>query len=814
MKGDAKLIVSFLDGTDKRFIIPVYQRNYDWGIDNCKRLFDDVEKIIQTNRKSHFIGSIVVTTDDSHNEFLIIDGQQRITTISLLFLAMCHLMDEGLVEVERDKLRDKIYKTYLTDEFANVGDEIKLVPVKEDKIALEKLFYDLDDCIKDSNMTLNYEYLKGRLMNTSYTMDEIYHAIEKLVIIDISLNNEDDPQLIFESINSTGLELSEGDKIRNFILMGLEKNLQVRYYDLYWHKIELNTDYKVDLFIRDYLSLKTTKISNMKKVYFTFKEYIDEFGSEDIEDDLKDIYEYSKRYKILVEANSKNSELNWIIYRLNKLETSITRPYFLEVLKLYEEGLLSDDEVVQVFSIVENYIFRRAICGVPTGALNKIFATLQKDILKLDGGINEYADKLTYIITTKKDSGIFPKDFEFAEDFRNKNIYTMRNNSKKYYFERLENYGTIETKDVWAHLENGDYSIEHIMPQTLSTQWKEELKKDGDPVEISEEWLHKAANLTLTGYNSRYSNSTFAQKRDTKNGFKDSGLRMNAWIAKQDKWGIRELEKRTQILEERIIDIWKYPKTKYVPSVEPQDYITLEDDVDLTGKKLSKVAFKGAEKYVDNWVGMYEYILTLLHGENKAVLKKLAYSKKDSIPDNCFDVVPDRFNNYRKLDEDLFFNTNNSTEAKQYILRQLLPMFGEDPEDLIIYLRSEGEHKEVIDKTEEVKDVEETTDTTTEDGDYLIFHNLHNTAFLKVYDRKHCIVLKGAKLEKIKPSLSESLVELRKELTYKGLIDNKGILYKDEEFTSPSGAGAFVSGRSTSGNEYWLNDDVKMDEVE
>lgn len=815
MKGEAKYILSFLDGADKRFIIPVYQRNYDWGIDNCKRLFDDLEKIIEFKRKSHFIGSVVITTDDSHNEFLVIDGQQRITTIMLLFLAMCHLIDTDQVKVENKQLRAKIFETYLTDKFADVDNQIKLVPVKEDKEALDRLFNNLDDCIENSNMTINYEYLRGRLINTNYTMDEIYFAIAKLTIIDISLTSEDDPQLIFESINSTGLELTEGDKIRNFILMGLDKNLQTRFYDRYWHKIELNTDYKVDYFLRDYLSLKTTKIPNMKKVYFTFKEYIEEFGSDDIEEDLTDIYEYSKRYKVLVEASSKSRDLNWIIYRLNKLETSVTRPYLLEVLKLYDGDFLSDDEVVEVFSIIESYIFRRIICGVPTNALNKIFATLQKDILKLDGGFDEYVDKLIYVLTSKKDSGIFPNDHDFTEGFRNKNIYGMRNKNKKYYFERLENYGTKETKDVWNHLDNGDYTIEHIMPQTLSSQWKHDLTKDGNPLEISEEWLHKAANLTLTGYNSRYSNSTFIQKRDTKNGFKDSGLRMNSWIAEQEKWGLLELRERTKILEERIIEIWGYPKTKYVPRIEPQNYITLDDDIDLTGKKLSKVAFKGTEKHVDNWVDMYDYVLTLLHGENNAVLKKLAYSKKDEYPDNCFDIKPDGFKNCRKLDEKLYFNTNNSTEAKQTILRYILPMFGEDPEDLILYLRNEEDDNTSTEVMNE--DVQEKNDTETEinkSDDYLIFHNHLNTATLKVYDRKHCVVVKGAYLEEKKSSLGKKIVMLRKDLVRKGVIDSNGILHIDVEFSSPSSAGAFVSGRSTNGNEYWINDDdVKMKEI-
>ena len=504
MKGDAKRLIKYLEGADKRFIIPVYQRNYDWKIENCKRLFDDIEKVIQNNRKNHFFGSIVATMDEGLDEHLIIDGQQRLTTITLLFLAMYHLIDEGVFEPEDPKLKKKIYKKYLIDEYESGTDMIKLKPVKDDQRAFNILFESPEDRIPGTSMTINYEYLRGRLMKTPYSMDAIYDSISRFIIIDISLNESDDPQLIFESLNSTGLDLSEGDKIRNYVLMGLRKDKQEAYYNKYWNKIEKNTDFNVDLFVRDYLSLKRRRTPTMNKIYLSFKEYLEELHYEDVEIILKELLSYSRRYKILVEGTGKHDRLDFCIYRLNKLETTVIRPYCLEVLRLGDEKIISEKDILEIFETIESYIFRRIICDIPTNALNKIFIALHNEIEHYDGTYDDYVSKMKYALISKKESGKFPDNPEFKNSFENKNIYNMQAKNKKYYFERMENFGTLETKAVWEHIDAGEYTIEHIMPQTLSEQWKKDLSVYGDPLDIQEEWLHKAANLTLSAYNSNY----------------------------------------------------------------------------------------------------------------------------------------------------------------------------------------------------------------------------------------------------------------------------------------------------------------------
>ena len=690
MNGDAKRLLKYMAGDDKRFIIPVYQRNYDWKIENCKQLFDDLERCMKQHRKTHFFGSIVAAHDDEGtlSEYLIIDGQQRLTTVSLLLLVLYHILDEGIKKSEDEQLKDKVLLTYLVDQWQPKDKKIKLKPIKDDQTAYNSLYDPTAERVPDSTLTANYDYFRERVLNTSLTMDELYEAIRRLEIIDISLNKDDDPQLIFESLNSTGLDLSEGDKIRNYVLMGLPKGKQEDYYEKYWNPIEKNSNYEVDSFIRDYLSMKKLRIPNIGKVYVAFKEYLEEKQIADIEPVLDDLKKYSLRYKILIKSTDPKDELEWCIFRLNKLETNVARPFLLEVLRLLEEGKITKSEATEVFSTVENFVFRRIICDAPTNALNKIFVTLQNEVMRYDGTADEYVVKVKYALSVKKESSRFPSDEEFCESLANKNIYGMRSKNRKYYFERLENYGTLETKDVWGHLDNGTYSIEHIMPQSLSDRWRKDLREDGDPDEIHEMWLHKAANLTLTAYNSNFSNNPFAEKRDMENGFKKSGLRMNQWICAQDRWGLKQLQERNDAIVSQALSIWPYPETSFEPQKKEDDFITLDDDVEMKGKDISKYSFRGVEQPVGSWADMYQQVLMALHSDNKAILKKLAYSSSQEYPNTHFASSPEVLGNCRKIDDDVYVWTGNNTEVKVNMLRNIFPLYGENESDLVFYIRT------------------------------------------------------------------------------------------------------------------------------
>lgn len=704
MNGNAQKLIKYMDGASKRFIIPVYQRNYEWKMEHCKQLYDDLVKVIRQNRKSHFFGSIVSVQSETGTmeEFLIIDGQQRLTTISLLLLAIYHLLCSGKMVSQDRQLTDKILKKYLIDEYEPEEKRIKLKPIKNDQKAFGILFDKDEERIPDSNLTINYQYFYDRIQREELSIDELFDAICRLEIINISLNHEDNPQLIFESLNSTGLDLSEGDKIRNYILMGLPNDQQTKFYEKYWNRIENHTDYDVSSFVRDYLSIKQQSTPNMNSVYPAFKKYVEDAEQVDIEPLLKDLLEYAKRYALLLKGGHSDERLNGCIYRLNRLSTSVTRPFLLEVLRLRESGVLSTDELVEIFQFTESYLFRRTICDLPTNALNKIFLLLHREIIRMDGGEENYAEKFKYALLSKKERARYPSDDEFAECMSTRNIYGMNPKNKLYLFERLENAATGETKDVWGHLDRGEYSIEHIMPQHLTAAWVTALGEDHEAIHTN--WLHRLANLTLTAYNSRYSNNPFADKRDMAHGFKDSGLRVNQWIGQKDKWGLPELEERDQLLRNRVIDIWPYPTSSYRPPEKQMDSVALDEDIILTGRILSKYRFKGAEQPVASWADMYQQVITMLHSENKAVLTKLAVSQDLAVDLSLhFSMSSTAFNSCRQIDTNLYVWTGTDTQYKINILRKIFALFGVSESELVFYLRDEETSEPVAGTRHEIR---------------------------------------------------------------------------------------------------------------
>ena len=692
MKGTECKFVKYMEGADKRFVIPVYQRNYDWKTENCKQLYDDLVKIIKEHRKSHFFGSLVsVYNPDGHNEeFLIIDGQQRLTTVSLLFLAMYNLIDKGIIVSETANLKQRIFEEYLVDKWKPEDTRIKLKPVKNDQKAFGKLFSDPTEHIRESNLTVNYDYFYHRIQKQEITIDQLYDAICCLEIINIRLDRDDNPQLIFESLNSTGLDLSEGDKIRNFILMGLPPKEQEDYYEKYWNKIEVCTKYDVSAFIRDYLSVKQQVIPQQKKIHTNFKEFV-ELGKIETESLLVEMLAYAKRYQILLDGKSGSAALDACIDRLNRLETTVTRPYFLEVLRLYSENKLTLAQVTEIFLTTENYLFRRTMCDLPTNALNKIFLMLHREIVRCDGTEDNYVEKLKYALLSKKERARFPDDEEFKAAFAERSVYLMNSKNKIYILERFENFGTSEDKDVYRHCDDGTYSIEHIMPQHLTPVWQKELGDDYE--QIHELWLHRMANLTLTAYNSKYSNSSFTEKKTMQNGFDDSGIRMNTWIAKKDKWTLKEIEKRNEHLMGRALTIWARPTTAFQPEEKQLDSYTLEDDEMLSGRLIARFSYKNTEQPVTSWVEMYQKVLQILYAEDKTIITKLAVSSEDNIALH-FSMNSTEFTKSVEIGDGIFVWTNTNTQSKLSVLKRIFKLYGADPSDLVFYLRDENGNAE------------------------------------------------------------------------------------------------------------------------
>lgn len=689
MKGNEQFLYQYMEGSSKRFIIPVYQRNYDWKIDQCKTLLDDLVGLFSNDNRNHFFGSLVSSQAEGggQEDYLIIDGQQRLTTVSLLLMAMYDILSDKKDDIKDSEktLMIRIYDEYLVDKYAPKETRIKLKPVKNDGEAFKVLVGKGKDLIKESNITINYKYFYDRIQREDIDVEKLYDSIKKLEIINIFLGSDDNPQLIFESLNSTGLDLSEGDKIRNFILMGVSPlDLQEEYYEKYWNPIENATNNDVSLFVRDYLSTKLKSIPTMKNIYQDFKKYYRSYEASRAEL-LEDMLAYAKRYEQLITGLSPIGEIEPILKRLLFFEAKVTRPFLLEVLRLSEgeDPVLNTEDVVEILTIVESYIFRRKICDLPTNSLNKIFASLNREIVNLDKTYENYVEKFKYILITKENKGLYPPDEMFKKDMSEKKIFLMRSKDKQYIMDRYENWGTKEIKNIYGLIKDGTYSIEHIMPQTLSKEWKVALGDDWEA--IHESWLHRLSNLSLTAYNANYQNYLFTKKRDLENGYRDSGLRMNQRLLKYDKWTEDELIDRNQDMIDKAIKIWPMAESSYKPERKIIERVALSDGKTLTDILIGSYEYKGVEVEVKNWLDMYMSVLdNIINTNPKPILDELI--KEDNPLSYYIDRTQSK-KSFRKIYDGVFVNTNTSTMTKIAGLRKVFDLYELDEDDLVFNLK-------------------------------------------------------------------------------------------------------------------------------
>ncbi|MEJ8628465.1 DUF262 and DUF1524 domain-containing protein [Helicobacter pylori] len=576
MKADAMKLLDFIGKSqEKQFVIPVYQRVYSWGKEHCKQLWDDIIKTGGNDQiEGHFIGSIVFVHDGlyttSHNELLIIDGQQRLTTITLLFIALRdHLNDED--EFLEKFSRQKIQNRYLTNNDEKGDKKFKLILSEPDKDTLLSL---IDrNKRKPSKLSLkimeNFKLFKKWIRKNTDKLETIFKGLDKLIVVEISLERgKDNPQLIFESMNSTGKDLTQTDLIRNYILMGLEPEKQKIFYKKYWRAMEegFEQSEKEELFnkfVRHYLTIKTREIPNISKVYEAFKDYRQKEGIE-IEALLLDLQKYCGYFCQIVFKKEADKDLKKALGFLVDLEMDVIYPLLLELYSDYSDGVLSKADFIPIIYLTESYICRRAVCGLGTNGLNKIFASFTKKIDK-----DQYLESIkAHFLSLKTTKGKFPKDSEFKNLFITIDFYNLK--EKKYFFERLENSEREER--VYTH----EYTIEHIMPQTLTEEWERDLGENFQA--IHDKYLHTIGNLTLTGYNSKYSNRSFQEKRDMEKGFKQSPLKFNQSLKDLESFGEKEIEKRANDLADLALKIWTYPKLdaetleKYKPKKEKKVY--------------------------------------------------------------------------------------------------------------------------------------------------------------------------------------------------------------------------------------------------
>lgn len=675
MRDATRLDIYFRD--DKSlFLIPLYQRKYSWKKKHCQRLYADLLKIHEQNIFSHFFGSIVsVKASETDNDLLIIDGQQRITTISLLVLAAINAVKNGEMICESEKYVEDTKAKYLMAEYRrHVDRKIKLRPIDDDMKAYDALFTNDEEQFvpaDQSGITSNYLFFYNLITTSgsSLVFEDLIEAIERLIIIDICLDSKDNPQLIFESLNSCGKDLEEADKVRNYLLMSESKEDQERYYYQYWSKIEKNTDGEPTAFIRDYLTIKNKVISSQEELYFDFKQF-DEDEQMPREELLKELLKYSRYYRQAGKGETGIPRIDTKLKQLASIGSNVCMPFYIQFLDYANENALSEDVQYEVFDVVENYWARRIICGWPANVMSKTFALLHSDIMRVYRNHKKrnvevavsYAEILKYILLKKQGTGEFPSDVYVDESFPQRQVYKMPNSYRAFLLERMENQNSKERDDnIIQKMEGGKISIEHVMPQNLNAQWKKDLGPNAE--EIKEKYLHTFANLTLTGYNSEYSNRPYIEKwngytfkkkdRGTKEekeivvtGYKDSAFRLSNYMKAHQQWTEKELQERGQELLRDFKRLWPMITTAYEPLEKAVDVVSLDDDdVEFTGRAISAYILRGERHQVTTWKDMLVDVCKTLYSEKPTEMLYLAtknsylYSKEESytsvIAENC-----------------------------------------------------------------------------------------------------------------------------------------------------------------------------------
>ncbi|WP_088297746.1 DUF262 and DUF1524 domain-containing protein [Helicobacter pylori] len=566
MVAEATPLLKFIkDNQKNQLVIPIYQRLYSWEKEQCKELWDDIIKIGGNDKMDgHFIGSILYVLDGithSDNALLIIDGQQRLTTITLLLTALRdHLSDE----VKRKEIEDH----YLINSDKDGDKKFRLILSESDKDTLLSLI-DKDrrkPSEPSSKIVENFKLFEEWVSNTD-KLETIFKGLDKLMIVEIALEKgKDDPQLIFESMNSKGIELTQTDLIRNYIIMETEIEKQEGFYNKYWRAMEENfkQDKKwFDRFVRHYLTIKTREIPNINKVYVALKDYRQKEGI-GIEDLLKDLQKYCGYFCQIAFKKEENKDLNKALGFLVDLEMDVIYPLLLELYSDYSDGVLSKADFIPIIALIESYLCRRRVCGIFSSGLNKLFASFTKHIQK-----DEYFKSLKAHFGYLTNNQRFPDDDEFKNLFITINFYNLKEKFRKYLFERLENFDTkepINTKGL---------TTEHIMPQKLEEEWERDLGENFQ--EIHDKYLHTIGNLTLTGYNDKYSNKSFQEKRGMEKGFKDSPLRLNQSLRDLESFGEEEIKKRANDLADLALKIWTYPNLnaetleKYKPKKDKKE---------------------------------------------------------------------------------------------------------------------------------------------------------------------------------------------------------------------------------------------------
>ncbi|MBK7777419.1 MAG: DUF262 domain-containing protein [Sandaracinaceae bacterium] len=593
MKATEAKLLDFLKKSPQ-FVIPIYQRTYSWTEKECQQLWQDVLRTGSDEHVGvHFVGSIVYIeaglSQVSHQSpLLVIDGQQRLTTVTLLIAALAKALGDG-EPVDGFSAR-KLRNYYLLNPEESGERHFKLLLSQADKATLTAIVGGTELPKEQSRAVARNFALFEKLIAECGDVAPLCRGLAKLVVVDLALSrDQDNPQLIFESMNSTGLELSQADLIRNFVLMRLEPAMQTRLYEQYWRPMEVDFGQEAygthfDAFMRHYLTVKTGEIPNVRHVYAEFKKHAaaPKTAKAGVEALVKEIRDFARYFCAIALGAEGNPDLKLAFQDLRELKVDVAYPFLLELYADYDAARLTAAELVHVVRLVEAYVFRRGVCNIPTNSMNKTFGTFTK-ALKKDRYVESVQAHLLLLPSYRR----FPADEEFERAVKLRDLYHF--SRRTYWLRRLENHGRKERVPV------DEYTIEHILPQNpeLSEAWKESLGDDFHTVQTT--WLHTLGNLTLTAYNSEYSDRHFREKRDMKMGFKESPLKLNTGLGQLDDWNEETIKARADRLAKTALEVWRAPKLEpdvlaaYRPSTTQSAGFTIDDHPHLLNPKFREV---------------------------------------------------------------------------------------------------------------------------------------------------------------------------------------------------------------------------------
>lgn len=672
-------LVELINANKRTFNIPVYQRNYDWKYAQCERLFKDIENIARTNNEvEHFLGTIVFVVNrtlPTFTEYILIDGQQRITSMMLLIKALYDSIDE-------EYIKQDILESFLTNRNAPEKYRIKLKSIESDRQAYEQIIGgQVND--SDSNIVNNYNLFKRLVGDSEFKPEQLYEALNYIDIVFISLDKgkkSENPQMIFESLNSTGLSLTQADLIRNYLLMNHDYEKQDFLYNRYWLKIENRiTNAKISDFVRDYLTMKTGRIPVKSNVYNVFKDYLKNSDDIDEEGVLEDLLIYSRYYSWFLLCKSPDQFINDLLQQIQQLKSTVIYPTLLYIFEDgFEYKLFDISELENILKVFISYLYRRMICGYATNALNKVFAAFPNDLKRSTKDV--YREKILEILSKKTGTAIFPRNDEFRTAFISKNLYSTKLDMYTLY--QLEKYKNKEVVSL-----NNDITIEHIMPQTLTPIWRRDLGKKYDEIHI--EHLHTIGNLTLTAYNGNLSNKDFSEKREI---LINSNIAISRSISNYKEWNEVSIKDRANKLFDIAMEIWSLPEeyNKPIGVYREFDYdmeYNLIDGINFTGETPRKVIIGGMEYSIDSWRDLLRKTSDELYYLDKEIFKSLTQHKDfEGVFKRRISETEEDMNTPYKVGDDIYIDLHgNAVEIVNYCV--LLAEKFELENDIFIMLK-------------------------------------------------------------------------------------------------------------------------------